>query len=265
MTNNIVGSQSDNCGFNCNSPKLLITCKNWPQREEFIKCLKESYKTLKTTYAYYPGATERWQKFRDTYKQGVLFGEGDVANKQLPWLFIPDVPPKKGELALEMEPWAPVLSETAIDCDPKDFLSMVVKFCNEIVWGNLSASIYIHPTTEAAQKDAFEKALSDLQYGGIAVNQWSATVYSTPLPWGAFPINSARDIRSGIGFVHNCFLADNIEKAVIRFPFYMPLGTRMYYFMGCKNGENLASALADFALYPTFWNLGKVVYQISWN
>jgi len=266
MAGLIVGSQADNCGFNCNSPKLIVTCKGWAQREEFLKLIREEYTLVPTLYGYYPGVGDRWQKFKDTYKQAEVYGdEKKISDKYYPWLFIPDVPPKKGELAIEMEPWAPVLSETALDVPPEEFIPRSVSFVNDVVWGNLSCSYYIHPKTEAARKPEFEKALSDLKYGGVAVNTWSAIVYSNPLPWGAYPGNTERDIKSGRGFVHNVFMVDHVDKAVIRFPFHMKMGLRLHFHAESKNGEKLCGAMAEFGLHPSAWSLAKLAYEIFWN
>jgi len=266
MACTIIGAQSDNCGFNCNSPKLLVTCKRWPQREEFLKLCREAYGGLPVRFAYYPGATDRWNKFKTTYgAQAEIFGGEQQKEKRLPWLFIPGVAPKKGELALEMEPWAPILSESPLDCDPQEFLAKATTFCNDDVWGNLSASIYIHTETEAAQKDAFEKAIVDLKYGGVAINQWTALNYVYALPWGAYPGNDFRNIISGNGFVNNSFMIDDVSKGVVRFPLRLPLGFRPNFAVGSKNSEGVSDAAGDLALQPGLYNLGRYIWNMSWN
>ena len=64
-----------------------------------------------------------------------------------------------------------------------------------------------------------EKAVRELRYGTVAVNVWPAVSYAvmTP-PWGGHPSASLGDIQSGLGWVHNTYLLDGIDKAVFRAP-----------------------------------------------
>jgi hypothetical protein len=52
------------------------------------------------------------------------------------------------------------------------------------------------------------------------MNTWTGAAYLVAsLPWGAFPGNPLDDIQSGRGAVHNAYLFDHPQKAVIRAPF----------------------------------------------
>jgi aldehyde dehydrogenase (NAD(P)+) len=40
-------------------------------------------------------------------------------------------------------------------------------------------------------------------------------------PWGAHPSSTLEDIQGGLGWVHNTFMLEGIEKAVLRGPLTM--------------------------------------------
>lgn len=54
------------------------------------------------------------------------------------------------------------------------FLEQAVRAANEDLWGSLSCSLLVDPTTEAAHGAAVQRALDGLRYGSVSVNAWSA-------------------------------------------------------------------------------------------
>jgi len=57
----------------------------------------------------------------------------------------------------------------------------------------------------------------ELRYGTVAVNTWVGVAFAmNRAPWGAFPGNPRNAIRSGSGVVHNSFMLEGTEKAVVR-------------------------------------------------
>ena len=67
---------------------------------------------------------------------------------------------------------------------------------------------------------ALERAIADLHYGTICINQYSGFVYSLmTTPWGSFPGQEAWDIQSGSGFVNNPFMLRQPQKSVFTAPF----------------------------------------------
>jgi hypothetical protein len=100
------------------------------------------------------------------------------------------------------------------------YLENAVAFANDVLDGTLGATLIIHPKTEKAHTAAFDKAIEDLEYGGIGINIWNAAVYlQSRCPWGAFPGNTPTDIGSGVGVVHNTVMLTRTQKAVYRAPF----------------------------------------------
>jgi hypothetical protein len=53
-------------------------------------------------------------------------------------------------------------------------LETAVKAANEHIWGSLSCTVLVDAATEAAHKEAVQRALDGLRYGSVCVNAWSA-------------------------------------------------------------------------------------------
>ena len=52
---NIVASITNNASFNCIATKMLVTWKDWPDRERFLDLIEHVLATIPSRYAYYPG------------------------------------------------------------------------------------------------------------------------------------------------------------------------------------------------------------------
>jgi acyl-CoA reductase-like NAD-dependent aldehyde dehydrogenase len=216
---NLAGMVTQNASFNCVAAKVVVTPRNWELRERFMKKLEAALSSSAPRKAYYPGAEQRYQGFLDKYPQAKVLGQ--KGPQIVPWTLIPDVPPQKGEHALTNEAFCGVLAETSLDAkDADEFLAKAVPFVNDSVWGTLSCMLLVHPETQRKLGPAFDKAIADLRYGTIMVNGWAGAGYGVShTPWGAFPGHTDEDIQSGRGVVHNTFLFDFPQKAVMYLPF----------------------------------------------
>ena len=110
-------------------------------------------------------------------------------------------------------------AETALEANSVvEFIGKAVKFANERIWGTLVASIVVHPASmkNPGVAAAVDKAIADLRYGSIVVNQWGALAhYMTITPWGGYPGSDIYDVQSGIGFVNNPLMFDKPQKSVV--------------------------------------------------
>mgnify|MGYP002777168819 CR=1 FL=1 len=212
----VAGMVVHNASFNCAAAKVVVTARGWPQRQSFLAKLRQELAATPARQPYYPGALERYQEFRNRYPQAEVLGKATV-----PWTLIPDVTPTEGEYALTQEAFCGVLAEVNLEATTAaEFLPQAVEFVNHKVWGNLSCVILIHPKTQKHLATELHQAIADLRYGAIAVNVWSAVVYSIPAcTWGAFSGNPLEDVRSGRGVVHNTYLFDHPQKSVVYAPF----------------------------------------------
>ena len=217
----IAGALVNNAGFNCNTPRVLVTPKGWPARAGLLSAVEHALRAAPMRRAYYPGAEERWQRI--TAGRREIRQVGQAGRGELPWTLLPGLDATDpSEPAFADEPFCPALSETELGSDdPLEFLERAVEFANNRLWGTLTADLVVHP---AALKDsrigqAVERAIALLRYGVVSVNTWSgfAFVFGSA-PWGAYPGSTSSDIQSGTGWVHNTSMLEGIEKTVLRHP-----------------------------------------------
>jgi acyl-CoA reductase-like NAD-dependent aldehyde dehydrogenase len=253
----IVSIVTHNASFNCNGADVLVLPKGWNQSEKLLKRLEHHFGQKNARKAYYPGANERYQRFLENYPDAKVCGkqgEGIV-----PWTIAHNVPAKAGEFALNFEPFCGVLAITYIDAaEPKEFLSKVVPFCNDHIWGSLSTDILIHPVSQKQAEEELQTALSELKYGAIAVNCWNGLLYGLGSPsWGAYPGHTLEDIRSGRGIVHNTFLLDYPEKSIVYAPFRISPTPAWFY--DNKNLISLGKALVNYEAKPSWLGLLSII------
>ena len=127
----------------------------------------------------------------------------------------------------------------------------MLSFANDACWGTLSCVVLIHPETERKHREQFARVISELRYGGIAINAWAGVFFGLASPsWGAFPGHPPEDIRSGSGTVHNTFLFDHPQKTVLRAPFRMPVTPP--WFADHKNVRELGATMVKFEAHPSW-------------
>lgn len=246
----LAGIMAMNAGCNCVAPQVIVMARGWSQREAFLGALRKAISELPQREAYYPGATQRREKFLATYPQAV--------SEYAPWTFIPDVDPDAQPMVLKEEAFCGLLAEVSLKTEsPDDFLDQAVDFVNQKVWGNLSATMLIHTQTERAFERVFHRALANLRYGTIGVNLWPGVGFGLMgPPWGAYPDNTVEDIQSGLGHVHNLYFLDHPEKTVLRGPFTTPYVPP--WFPNNPKLVKTAQALTHFELEPSLANLFRV-------
>ena len=126
------------------------------------------------------------------------------------------------ERLFSTEPFCGILSEVALpEGEPAAFLAAATRFCNDTLWGTLNASLIIHPQSEKDAKvaAALDRALVELRYGTVGINHWAGMGYGlVSMPWGGHPSSTLANVQSGIGWVHNTYLLEGIDKAIVRGP-----------------------------------------------
>lgn len=219
---NIVSMLTNNAGFNCTTSRVIVTARDWPQRQALMDRIRTLLATMPTRLAYYPGAAHRYAAFAEAHPEAEQFGShGDG---HLPWMLVPNLSPDAtGDPCYRVEAFCSITAETPIDApDAATFLERATDFVNEQLWGTLNASVIVDPRTERdpAVRPALERAFRDLRYGTVSLNVWSAVGYGLGIsPWGAYPGNARTDIGSGTGVVHNPLMFDRSLKTIARAPF----------------------------------------------
>jgi aldehyde dehydrogenase (NAD(P)+) len=250
----------NNASFNCNAVKLLVLPKGCESSGKLLDAVQVLLERAPLRKAYYPGAEQRWRELVDAHSDAVRIGH--PKRGELPWAIIRDLDPRKrDEKCFRMEPFCGVVSETRLgSADPVEFLEQAVRFVNERVWGTLNATLIVHPKTAAGRRTgaAVEKAIADLRYGAVSVNHWAALVYGfVSTPWGGHPSSTLHDIQSGRGFVHNTYMLEGIEKAVVRGP--LTVRPKPVWFAGHRTAHEVARKMIAMMAEPSWTKLPGVV------
>lgn len=236
----VAASITNNAGFNCLATRMVITWKHWSQRERFLQRVNDFLERTPMRAAYYPGAWERYCKHA---KRDIELGP----DRTLPWAFLPQQSIDERPELFNEESFACVCAETSLDAaTPEKFAEQAVRFANERLTGSLCASITFPRQFRRENPQEVDRALSDLKYANVCVNQWSALAYSliSP-PWGGYPGATLKDAGSGIGSVHNTYLLDAFEKTILQGP--LVNFPRPVWFPSHRNA--LPTARALLALY----------------
>jgi acyl-CoA reductase-like NAD-dependent aldehyde dehydrogenase len=213
----------NNGGFNCTAARVIVTHAGWSLRERLLDAVRERLAATRLRVAYYPGAVQRYAAFEAAHPEMEHIGGRDGgADGKLPWGLIPGLSPDAtDDLCYTTEAFCSLSAETPIPAATvEEFLAKAAAFCNGTLWGTLNATILVDPATERRHAAAMERLVTELRYGTVAINIWSAVGFALQTtPWGAYPGHRRDDIQSGVGWVHNGLMFDRFEKVVARAPF----------------------------------------------
>ena len=284
---NIVASMTNNAAFNCVATRVIVTWKQWPERERFLKRIENTLARVPQRAAYYPGAEQRFEQYsgltankaqqllRKTANGGVsgsqtcpggmtTFVAGtNQADGTLPWTLIRNVKPDEDSPLFASESFVCVCAEVPIDAaSPEEFLRKATEFCNEKLWGTLAASITVPGRfkRKPATRQLLDECVDRLRYGVVAQNQWSGVVFALMSPpWGGHPSSSRQDIQSGTGWVHNSFMLTGIEKTVLEAPLIVL--PKPVWLASHSAPESVAWSLCRLFQNPSLWNLSTLGYH----
>ncbi|MFE2580572.1 aldehyde dehydrogenase family protein [Streptomyces sp. NPDC059378] len=209
----IVTSKMNNSGHNCIASQVLVLPRSWHGTDLLLEEIRRVLRALPARTDYYPGAHHRLQAVLAAHPQAERHA-GDSR------ILVPDIT-DHDDLLLTGEVFASALGVVRLPGEtPAHFLRHAVDFANTVLPGTLGATLIVHPRTERTGSGAVEAALDELRYGTIGVNTWSGVGFLLGYtPWGAHPGHTRQAIGSGIGFVNNAFMIEDIEKTVLRAPF----------------------------------------------
>jgi len=251
---NVVSSIANNASFNCIATKVLLTWKKWSQREAFLGKVQSILDSVPRRRAYYPGASERFNRYAKVKCEPDTEGT-------LPWTLLTDLSPDAPEIYFKRESFACVTVEVPLEAPNEEaFLEAAVEFANETLWGTLGVTLSVHPKfrRKPGNEILFQKALMDLRYGTVAVNQWAGLAFAMmSLPWGGYPGQPLTDIQSGRGWVHNSYLLEGVEKSIMEGP--LTLYPKPIWFPTHKNPEPIAWNLLELYRKPGIWNLLRLI------
>jgi acyl-CoA reductase-like NAD-dependent aldehyde dehydrogenase len=284
---NIVASMTNNAAFNCVATRVIVTWKQWPERERFLQRIESALARVPQRVAYYPGAEQRFEQYsgmapdraqqllRDSTDGGTsgsqtspdgttTFVAGtDRGDGTLPWTLIRNVNPGDDSPLFGSESFVCVCAEVSIDAaSPEEFLRKATEFCNEKLWGTLAASITVPVRfkRKRATRRVLDECTDRLRYGVVAQNQWSGIVFALMSPpWGGHPGSTPQDIQSGTGWVHNSFMLAGIEKTVLEAPLIVL--PKPVWLASHPEPESVAWSLCRLFQDPSLWNLSTLSFN----
>ena len=251
---------SVNSGCNCLTPRVLVQHKSWTQRVTLVNTICDVMAKLETRTAYYPGTKEKHAAFVSAHPDACQFGDSDHGH--LPWTFITNVDPENAnDICFNTEVFCSLYTETALEAPSiPEFIDRAVDFVNETLWGTLTVSIIIHPKSllDPDVSASFERALVNLRYGTICVNEWAGMAwFFGRTPWGGFPGHDIYDIQSGVGFVNNPLMFSKPQKSVIYSPFKKRIDPTLISF---KHALEMQKRLTYYLASPSIWKLLGLVW-----
>jgi len=219
----------NNSGANCLAAKVVLLADSWEHTNRFMEMLRAELRSVAPLPPFYPGSLRRAEEFREHHPEAeVIFSESDAPKSRMgvipiSLLELRGLPgSSQSDYCLTVEPFSPTLTVIRIPADgTEDFLSSAVSACNTRIWGNLTATLIVHPDVEKEHRPAVETAIADLEYGLVAVNVWGVLGFTVESGhWGGFVGNQTlQSPQSGIGSVHNLYMYDYPQKSVLRTPF----------------------------------------------
>lgn len=252
---NVAAMIVNNASFNCIACKLIVTWRRWADRQKFLDKVAAALARTPQRKAYYPGAIDRFRRFTGREPEQNPPGT-------LPWTLVRDIDPDGEPRWIEEESFVCACAETALDAEsPKEFLDRAVDFVNERVWGTLGAGLMVHPASRKGEANEahFQQAVARLRYGTVAVNHWPAIAYAIMnTPWGGYPGGTLLDAQSGIGWVHNTYLLDRVEKSVLEGP--LVVRPKPFWFPSHRQADKLAWKVLGLYHQPVWGKLPGVFW-----
>jgi acyl-CoA reductase-like NAD-dependent aldehyde dehydrogenase len=249
---NVAAMIVNNASFNCIAVKLIVTSRHWPDRQRFLDKVEAVLARVPRRRAYYPGAFDRYRRFTGREPPPDALGS-------LPWTLVRDVRADENPHWFAEESFVCACAETALDAPSDAFLERAVELVNQRVWGTLGCGLTVHPAfRRRPQGEArLQQALSALRYGTVGINHWPALAYAMMgPPWGGYPGATLADAQSGMGWVHNAYLLDGVEKNVLEGP--LVVHPKPFWFPTHRQAHRLAWKVLDLYDRPAWWKLAAL-------
>ncbi|PJN08077.1 aldehyde dehydrogenase [Streptomyces sp. CB01635] len=251
----IVTGKLNNSGHNCVASQVLLVPRQWDGTERLLAEIRRVLRELPQRGDYYPGAADRLDAVTRAHPEAEIYGDDTCR------LLVPDITDADDPMLTD-EVFASALGVVRLPGeDASQFLRAATEFANDRLPGTLGATLLVHPRTERSHRAAVDEAVAALRYGTLGVNCWSAFGFLLGYtPWGAHPGHTRQDIGSGIGFVHNAFMLEDVEKTVLRAPFAPAprglftgspsLSPRPPYYVTNRTGRTTMERLTAYATDP---------------
>lgn len=211
-----------NGGAVCGRPQTLVTSKHWPQRQAFLDAIRNAVaEQTPAAGTYYPGSDKVRDGFLSAYPDAEILKPENGKFRNADVLLITDV--GEESYATTHEAFCQIFDEVALDVSAiaSKFLPAAVQFANEKLLGTLACAILIDEETKKANQVILDQAVTDLEYGAVAVNEMPPNIWLSPyLTWGGN--EEGKTFVSGRGNFGNTLNFENVEKSILIGSFMSP-------------------------------------------
>ena len=248
-----------NGGAVCGRPQTILTSKNWDQREQFLNELRNAI--AEETFAcssHYPGVDKTKESFLKNQSSAEILRPEDGKHNKSDFVLIPNI--SENDFAVTNEAFCQIFSELPLDVSTNtdEFLTKATEFCNNKLLGSLGCMILIDNDTMEANKTRLNKAIQELNYGGIAVNDVPPNIWlNAYLTWGGCG-ETTENFVSGVGNFGNALNFDNIKKSVLVNDF----NATSFELTNRKRVEHLLENVSYFSIDQSWGHFAKLAGQM---
>ncbi len=249
-----------NGGAICGRPQTIITSKSWNQREDFLDALRDAI--AEDTFAcgsHYPGVEKTRDEFIANQPTAEIISPEGGRHPKSDFVFIPGI--GSDDFAAKNEAFCQVISEMplATSDDVDDFLSTATDFCNKKLLGSLACMILVDPDTYKKHGQRISQAITELNYGGIAVNTIPPNIWLNGyLTWGGNG-ESEENFVSGVGNFGNALNFANVVKSVVIDDF----SSASFELTNRKRFEHLLENVSYYSIDQSWRRFTKLAGQLT--
>ena len=125
----------NNVSFNCVATKVIVTWRQWKQRDAFLDQVERIISRVPRRVAWYPGAADHFERSLGIQADN----EG-----RLPWTFLRNVAWDQPASFFREEFFGCVFADVAIDADDeRQFVRRAFDFANDRLFGSLAATLTV--------------------------------------------------------------------------------------------------------------------------
>ncbi|AOW91877.1 aldehyde dehydrogenase [Rhodococcus sp. WMMA185] len=245
-----------NGGAVCGRVQTIVTSKHWPQRDQFLAALRKAIVAdTPAAGTYYPSSDQVAEDFKNAYPDAEVLEPEDGSYRSGVFLLITGA--EEDGYATRHEAFTQIIDEVPLDvaANAAEFLPHAVDFANTKLLGTLGCSVLIDEDTKKAHQAVLDRAVSDLRYGGIAVNTMPPFIFLSPyLTWGGN--EGGREFVSGQGNFGNLLCFQDVEKSIMTDHF-----TSAGHMMNTNKAgfDAFSEDYARYALNPSWINLTRLM------
>jgi hypothetical protein len=231
----VAASIATNTSFNCIATKLVVTCRTWEQREEFLALVQRRLADVPARPAWYPGSAGLYRE---------VTGREPADDGTLPWVFRAGLDARADASWIQREWFVPVVGELPLEAaDVEAYCQRAAALARDLP-GSLAASVTAPQSLSTRDTERVELLLEHLPFGVVAFNCWSALAYTFgSVPWGGYPGATRSDPKSGIGFVHDPLFLPLVHNSIVRGPLVATLTPA--WFPWHAHGARLAAGVVE--------------------